>query len=419
MRRKIFFAPLAEPGGVSPRPPAGGKEGVISFPYKIDFFFNIFIKCTLQFYIFIRNHNHKMFSKLAMLEHDNAIVKPRAPRPPAAPKPKPNINEISGCYEYEKYVCRTSEEIDTMLETYGVAIIPEVLNNDECDRLFEGVFDSLEFLTKNTENPIVKNNSETWKNFKTLFPLHSMLVQYWNIGNTQCIWDVRQNPKVVDIFSKIYHEPHEDLLVSYDAVSFHFPPEVVKFGWNRNNTWYHTDQSFTCNKRECIQGWVTAKDVNIGDATLAFLEGSHLFHGLLAKQFQKTDKSDWCKLTEEEFMFYKEQHCTEKKIFCPKGSLVLWDSRTIHCGSEAHKEREIPNFRCVVYVCYKPRSMCTPANLKKKQKAFNDKRMTTHDPCKVRLFGKQPRTYGNPLPTNISELEFPVLSDLGKRLAGF
>ena len=57
-------------------------------------------------------------------------------------------------------------------------------------------------------------------------------------------------------------------------------------------------------------------------------------------------------------------------------------------------------------------------DLLKKQKALKELRLTTHWPSKPRLFPKNPRTYGNPLP-DICTIDPPVLSDLGKKLAGF
>ena len=47
--------------------------------------------------------------------------------------------------------------------------------------------------------------------------------------------------------------------------------------------------------------------------------------------------------------------------------MVFWDSRTIHCGVEPRKGREQQNFRCVVYLCYTPRSLSTEKELKKKK----------------------------------------------------
>ena len=320
-------------------------------------------------------------------------------------------------YEYNKYTCNIDTLKDT-LNTYGVAIIPSVIDESECNNTVDGMWKYFEYITQKWDVPITKDNQNSWKQLYKLYPMHSMLIQHWNIGHMQVAWDLRQNEKIVDIFSKLWNCKNEELLVSFDGISFNVPPEVIKRGWNRNNTWYHTDQSFTRNDFECIQSWITANDVNVGDATLAFMEGSHSHHKDCKEHFNLTDKKDWNKLTKEQEKFFLDKGCEYKKIHCPKGSLVLWDSRLIHCGVEAFKEREKPNLRAIVYLCYMPRSMCKERDLLKKQKALKELRLTTHWPSKPRLFPKNPRTYGNPLP-DICTIDPPVLSDLGKKLAGF
>jgi hypothetical protein len=92
--------------------------------------------------------------------------------------------------------------------------------------------------------------------------------------------------------------------------------------------------------------------------------------------------------------YINEKNC----IKCPKSSLVLRDSQTIHCGSEAMKSREKENFRNIIYLSYEPGRNITSRNLLKKQKAFNDLRMTSHwTSSKVKLFPKFLQTYGAPL----------------------
>jgi hypothetical protein len=96
----------------------------------------------------------------------------------------------------------------------------------------------------------------------------------------------------------------------------------------------------------------------------------------------------------------------------------MWDSRTLHQGIESRKGRSEENIRCVVYVCYLPRSTSDCKEIEKKKKAFNEGRMTTHWPNTIQLFPKQPRTYGNPIP-NVTIPDKPRLTELGKKLAGF
>ena len=319
--------------------------------------------------------------------------------------------------EYEKYVC-TKETLKATLQEYGVAIVPGVLDETECASMVSKVWDFFEHISQTWTTPLNRSNKETWPQFYKLYPLHSMLLQYWGVGHTQASWDVRQNPKVADIFAHLWNCRNADeLLVSFDGMSLHLPPETTGRGWNRGNTWFHTDQSFTTPDFRCVQSFVTGLDIEENDATLAVFEGSHKYHQEFRDRFEVSDKSNWYKLTKEQEPFYAERECTPVRIRCPKGSLVLWDSRTIHCGVESNRGRANPKMRVVIYVCYLPRSLCSEANLKKKRKALEEMRATTHNPCAVKLFAKNPRTYGGEVQV-VTPLPKPELTELGKKLAG-
>ncbi len=338
---------------------------------------------------------------------------------------------MSAPYEFDRYVC-TKETLLETLSDYGVAVIPGVLNAQECNDIVDGVWNFFEHISQTWEVPINRNVESSWRGFYSLYPLHAMLVQYWGIGHAQVSWDVRQNPKIVKIFAHLWtdilksrdpnaDEVHShDMLVSFDGLSMHLPPEVTKRGWNREHTWYHTDQSFVTSREspglQCVQSFVTGLDINEYDATFSFMECSHEYHADFGRAHGITNKANWYKLSKDEEMFFEKNDCPIKNIRCPKGSMVFWDSRTIHCGIEARRERKVPNLRAVIYVCYMPRSFCT--DLEKKRKAFNEKRTTSHYPCKIRIFPKIPRTYGGDVP-EITQIDDPVLTDLGKRLAGF
>lgn len=328
----------------------------------------------------------------------------------------------------DRYIVADVANLQETLDKYGVAVIPNILDEKFIMNARDQMWDMLETLSANFEIPIDRKSQDTWRSFYELLPMHSMLIQHHGVGHSQIAWDVRQHENVVNIFSKLWQTKQEDLLCSFDGMSIHFPPEITNRGWFRN-TWYHTDQSYLRPDLECYQGFVTMYDVNDNDATLTVLEGSHKYHAEFAKFFEiekldkkskeyKDFKSDWHKLDEKEKKFYDERGCIKTAVKCPKGSLVLWDSRTIHAGKEPDKKRKEQNMRFIVYVCMTPRKLCSAANLKKKQKAFEEMRMTTHWPHKPKLFAKSPRTYGKEM-QKIEKLEKPKLNELGKRLAGF
>jgi hypothetical protein len=326
---------------------------------------------------------------------------------------------MSTPYVYDKYVT-TPDYLKKTLDTYGVAIIPSVLTDEECKNMFDGIWDYFEHITQKWPIPIKRTKQTTWSQFFDLYPLHSMLVQQWHVGHAQVSWNVRQKEKIVDIFAKLWNVDKEELLVSFDGLSFGIPPEITKRGWNDGKTWYHTDQSYTRNEFECIQSWVTALDVNEGDATLSVMEGSHKYHSEFAKKIGVTSESDWYKLKSYEEEFYVKKGCQYAKIKCPKGSIVFWDSRTIHCGAEPMTTRKTPNFRAVIYLCYTPRSMATDEHIERKQSACKGLVTTSHWPHRINCFPSYPKSrYGKHIEfKQIVKPKQPILTDLGKKIAG-
>ena len=320
-------------------------------------------------------------------------------------------------YEKEKYLTNL-ENLKETLDEFGVAIIPDVLNKEEQKSMKDGGWDYLEHITSDFETPISRWNTKSWREYTKLYPKHSMLLQNCQVGQSQFVWDVRQNEKVINVFEKLWGT--DDLLCSFDGVSFHFPPELTNRGWLKK-LWYHTDQSFLTPEFKCIQSWVTAYDVNKGDATLSFLEKSHKHHEEFQKKFNIEDKSNWFRLEEEDqFKFYLDKGCEEKKIKCDAGSMVLWDSRTIHCGSEPIKGRKKMNMRNIVYICMQPRSLAKPNTLKRRIKAFEENRMSTHWPSEnFKLFPIKPRLYPGNEYYEPKPLEKPKLTERGMKMIGY
>ena len=169
-------------------------------------------------------------------------------------------------YEGPKYYANI-DNVKEILDQYGVAIIPNVINKNERIEMQNGVWDFFEHITKNWKNPIQRRNFNSWNEIYKLYPAHSMLIQYFKIGHCQASWNLRQNEKIANIFAKIWNVDKEELLVSFDGLSFGLPPEQTNKGWFRGNTWYHTDQSYTNSEFQCVQSWITARDVKRGDAT--------------------------------------------------------------------------------------------------------------------------------------------------------
>lgn len=297
--------------------------------------------------------------------------------------------------------------------------IPNLLNEEECQQMNNGMWDTLEHLTKSWAAPIRRNNPKSWKQIEQFKPLHSMLIQSWSIGHAQYLWNLRQNPKLVEVFATLWDCLPAELLVSFDAVSYCMSPEETGFGWYEGTDNLHVDQSFLDSSFKCIQSWVTADAVEDGDATLTLLEGSHLHHQAFQDKFQKGNPGNFYALQQEERAFF-EQQCPQVRIACPKGSMVLWDSRTVHCGANPIRGRSNPKVRNVAYVCYLPRYLSTYSDRQKKIDAFRKMQTTSHWPCTVKVFPDIPRrAWKEGGPPVINPLPNPVVNGLGRQLIGF
>ena len=323
-------------------------------------------------------------------------------------------------YEFDKYKCSV-DKIKEKLNEYGVAIIPNLLDDNECQEMNDNIWDFFEHISQNWKgnfSPINRNNKNSWNNLFHLNPIHYQLYKSYSIGHCQASWNVRQNPKVVSTFAKIWDCNMEDLLVSFDALSFCLPPELTGIGWEKeNNSWFHTDQSYLRNDFECVQSWITANDANEGDATLAVMEGSHRYHEEFGDKYNIDDINDFYRLNEEEEEFYSNKKCEYKKIKCPKGSLVLWDSRTIHYGTNPMRNRKNKSTRAIIYLCYMPRYLCSEVQYNRKLHALNNMYTTTHWPCNIVYSPNEPISFGGSTP-GYTPIPKPILTDLGMKIAG-
>jgi hypothetical protein len=310
----------------------------------------------------------------------------------------------------------TLTNVNTYLDTHGVAVIPNVLTEQECINYRNGIWNELKYVTQDRFDI---TNQNTWREFYNFYPLHSMLLQHFSLGHMQPIWDIRTHPKVYKSFEKIWNTNKNDLLVSFDGLSVHLPPEKTNKGWF-NNEWYHTDQSSQKIGKHCIQGMINLYDVNDNDATLSILEKSHNYHQSFFEDNNLDNKSDWYKLkNDEEKKYFTNKGCKQYAVKAKAGSLILWDSRTFHCGKECNRNRDNENFRMVVYICMLPRNTVVDQKvLIKKQSAFENLRITSHWANQCKMFPKSPRTYGGDIP-DFNMIHRPVLNDVGKRLAGY
>lgn len=295
------------------------------------------------------------------------------------------------------------------LKDQGYAVIPGVLSIEECDCMWDMMWD---FIERTTQGRVDRNNPKTWRK-EWPVALHWILKNY-NVGQSQPAWYARAHLSVIAVFALIYGT--DKLFCSYDGWAM--IPDVKELNYIKDgddaslqeNNWMHFDQTpYLADLLLCLQAWVTAREVNEGAPTLKVLPGSHKRLGeFVEKGFgPKTkaggaDTTHWFKPTPEQTaaVFGDDWESKLVRVQCPKGGMVLWDSRTMHQGGTPI--RGFPNAqkdRGVVYVCMAPADQCEAAGrgAERRDELAGDERTTAHWPQFLKPNGKNPRTYGQVL----------------------
>lgn len=99
------------------------------------------------------------------------------------------------------------------LEEQGYCVISQVLLTAEAVALYQRVWH--EFIEKAWLNCRMDNRS----NWKEVFPMHNKMGIFAGpAGQTQVMWDLRQDPRIVDVFAQVWNT--NDLIVSNDSTQF-------------------------------------------------------------------------------------------------------------------------------------------------------------------------------------------------------
>ncbi|KAJ3073232.1 hypothetical protein HDU99_002002 [Rhizoclosmatium hyalinum] len=276
----------------------------------------------------------------------------------------------------------TLENASAALARDGVATIPGVISQEDCEHIRARIFSELEAVTKNR---FQFGNPATWQQLRR--DMNSL---------------------------------HQDLITSFDGLSV-LLPEPGKPYTAVDTFKLHLDQGKGSRGLESYQGFITLYPVTENDATLNVLEGSHELHDAYFKAHP--NESSFA-LQNPDFYATKTRKST-KTMGCPNtyvlasaGSLVLWDSRTVHRGSAPALGHTPATPRMVVYICMTPRAKASPAMMQKRIRVFEGLRMTGHLPHRVKMFGEEPRFRARPM-TDFDLVGAPVLGWLGRRLVGY
>lgn len=284
------------------------------------------------------------------------------------------------------------------LKKDGFAAIPDVISFEEVLQYHASMWSWM----GGFGTGIKQNNPQTWAT-KFWPPSIRGLIQHFGIGHAQFVWKLRAELAVRKVFATIHKlddsketEEETQLVVSFDGACL--AKAEIREVEHEKNSWAHIDQGpSSAGEFKMVQGLMTLTDAGPEKGGLIVYQNSHKLHGRFFKRFpdmtEKIGKGNWCKLEVKHRAWYFKHGCFEVQVTAPRGSLILWDSRTVHYAVRPKEWRPIP--RAAIYLCYQPRTDGTDKQLVRKQKAFTERRMHTHYPIEFELFPERARDWGN------------------------
>jgi len=276
------------------------------------------------------------------------------------------------------------ENLNSTLDEFGVAVVPDIISAEECNQFKKEIFKHL------SQQHEINTCEEYYAQFK---PMNGGLIHYYGITLIQPVLDLKTDQRVIEPFKRIWNNETE-LTTSFDGMFIGPPPPPPintesKYIFNLNQLSFHTDQASNKSTKCCVQAFINLEATEHGDGCLSVLTHSHKYHAEFFQHFNlDTNGKDWFRLKKIHIdWFVNEKGCEFKMICAPKGSMVFWDSRTMHMGTL--RRQMDTRWRFLVYVCYTPACLQTDEDKHLKQIAYIQNRLTAHWPYGVRLFDRR------------------------------
>ncbi len=364
------------------------------------------------------------------------------------------------------------------LEENGFQVVPNLIEYELCDRLVQEMKDWV----VETRNPWVKaDDITTWNPSNLPYFIKRFICQQYGAGQAKWSWEIRQHPKIYNVFSRLWQT--KELLVSFDAFSLGAPHELTGARLYSKETikkqktasleekveeakkmvrWDHFDQAPCKQGLWCIQGMTNLIEIGPEDACFSVWKYSHHFFEEYCQAFPPKDNKqmfdDGQTIDEKGVEWLKNQvfckvhgknkcktdNCSHSahpelvRVVMPKGSLVLWDSRSAHFAGQPIAKRENPIWRATVYTCFMPRKFAREEVIKRRIELFRQGMSTNHWPITCTEFMSQPFLIRdkllcdgtnckieNNVCVNLKHVKMNVprileenLSELGKKLVG-
>ena len=286
-----------------------------------------------------------------------------------------------------------------------MAVVPNVMTNQECDLQVQLLRD---WLKKFGEDTFPKNVTS--------------IIHGYGIGHCETAWECRLKAK--PIFVQIYGT--DKLHTSFDGLAISQPPEGGKTKFAKDSVSFdglHHDQGPRRVGFHAIQGAVYLEEALEEDWCFKVITGSHRHHTEFFDDHKPNPHSEHRKLNvkknNNEVEWYVARGGKVKRIGCPKGGIILWDSRTIRAGALPLAGREnTDRWRFCVFVFMSPAKWSSENDYAQKYHGYVNIRTSRHWPSNgFSLFGEFEKHDGldfTSLPPNAQTKEAEFLAGVAR-----
>jgi len=272
-----------------------------------------------------------------------------------------------------------------LVKEFGVVVIKNVLSSIECTDHMSNIVTELE-----TVSSFKRSDLKTWQPENLPQQVRPGMF-HEVICNTPTINKIRFDPRIMKIFTSYYSHFKNtsyddiDMIVSNDGINI--KPGTVP-PYNNGSDWAHLDQTGAIDDPyKCIQGQMVLSNTS---ACFRASPKSHLlFKEFVAESTTPAKVAGFLKFKPE--AYFKMQKDIEAiggswqiNIPANKGDFIIWTSSTVHSATlqtnleKATKLDPWNGWRCVIFVCIRPRDEFTNNELRKKYESFTENRVTNH-----------------------------------------
>jgi len=246
----------------------------------------------------------------------------------------------------------------------GCALVTGVLTSEECARLEElWKEDLLSLIDEEQDLPagivevlgrVQKEGCGAWPAAWSALLGKKGCASQRGLPHGAFAWAARLHPNVRRVFAELFGVVAEELAVGLD-VPFWKASDTI-FRQDTNPQWLHVDQNHATGLTHmCAQGvlyvWPSTDD---NASTTALWPRSHTdTYTRLMRDPLASSRSNSVRLSQLHNLYEREDLAAQavagtRRVPCPAGSVLLWDSRTVHQGWEAGSRLAQP-------VCWEPR----------------------------------------------------------------